>query len=80
MKKYVNDGTVKAFELWNPADLGYLAAYAGVELASGSITNAKGQTFTAGKLGQFKVGSGGTRSCSVRRSCSTRSNISKFNF
>ena len=26
MKKYVLDGTVPAFELWNPADLGYLAA------------------------------------------------------
>ena len=23
MKQYVNDGTVTAFELWNPADLGY---------------------------------------------------------
>ena len=29
MKKFVNDGTVKAFELWDPAKLGYLAAYAG---------------------------------------------------
>ena len=35
MKKYVSDGTVTQFELWNPADLGYLAAYAAVELASG---------------------------------------------
>ena len=32
MKKYVADGTVKEFELWDPADLGYLAAYAAVEL------------------------------------------------
>ena len=31
MKKYVADGTVKEFELWNPANLGYLAAYAAVE-------------------------------------------------
>ena len=28
MKKYVHDGTVKAFALWNPEDLGYLAGYA----------------------------------------------------
>lgn len=28
MRDYVNDGTVTAFALWNPADLGYLAAYA----------------------------------------------------
>jgi rhamnose transport system substrate-binding protein len=58
MKQYVADGTVKSFELWNPADLGYLAAYAGVELASKAITNAQGQAFTAGKLGKFTVGTG----------------------
>jgi rhamnose transport system substrate-binding protein len=58
MKQYVADGTVKSFELWNPADLGFLAAYAGVELASKAITNAQGQTFTAGKLGKFTVGTG----------------------
>ena len=28
MRKYVKDGTVKEFALWNPEDLGYLAAYA----------------------------------------------------
>src|SRR5665213_4110718 len=28
MKTYVLDGTVKAFELWNPSNLGYLAGYA----------------------------------------------------
>jgi rhamnose transport system substrate-binding protein len=60
MKKYVSDGTVKQFELWNPADLGYLAAYAAVELASGKITGASGQTFTAGKLGSYTVGTDDT--------------------
>jgi rhamnose transport system substrate-binding protein len=58
MKKYVADGTVKKFALWNPANLGYLAAYAAVELASHAITNAKGQSFKAGKLGKFTVGAG----------------------
>ena len=28
MREYVKDGTVTAFALWNPADLGYLAGYA----------------------------------------------------
>lgn len=60
MKKFVTDGTVKSFELWNPADLGYLAAYAAVEVASGKITGAQGQTFTAGKLGSFTVGADNT--------------------
>jgi rhamnose transport system substrate-binding protein len=56
LRKYVKDGTIDAFELWNPADLGYLAAYAAVNLASGAITAKPGQTFTAGKLGKYKVG------------------------
>jgi rhamnose transport system substrate-binding protein len=55
MKKFVKDGTVQAFELWDPAKLGYLAAYAGIELASKKFSAAPGQTFTAGKLGSFKV-------------------------
>ena len=57
MKKYVANGVAPAFELWNPADLGYLAAYAAVNYASKKITNAPGQSFTAGKLGKFTVGS-----------------------
>src|SRR5579883_3504120 len=27
LRQYVKDGTIKAFELWNPANLGYLAYY-----------------------------------------------------
>jgi rhamnose transport system substrate-binding protein len=56
LRKYVKDGTIDGFELWNPADLGYLAAYAAVNFASHAITNARGQTFKAGKLGKYKVG------------------------
>jgi rhamnose transport system substrate-binding protein len=56
MRAYIKDGTLKAFALWNPADLGYLAAYAGAALASGVISGNEGDTFTAGKLGQFTVG------------------------
>ena len=57
MKKFVKDGTVQAFELWDPAKLGYLAAYAGIELASKKFSATPGATFTAGKLGSFKVAS-----------------------
>jgi rhamnose transport system substrate-binding protein len=56
MKAYVASGVCPEFVLWNPANLGYLAAYAAVELASHKITNAAGQTFTAGKLGKYTVG------------------------
>jgi rhamnose transport system substrate-binding protein len=79
MKQYVSDGTVKAFELWNPADLGYLAAYAGVELASKAITADQGQKFTAGKLGSFTVGTGQSILLGPPYVFDS-SNITKFNF
>ena len=60
MRAYIKDGTCKAFALWNPADLGYLAAYAGAALASGIITGKEGDTFTAGKLGEYTVGANAT--------------------
>ena len=55
MKKYVHDGTVKAFALWNPEDLGYLAGYAVSALADGKIKGKVGETFKAGKLGTYKI-------------------------
>jgi len=79
LKKYVADGTVKAFELWNPANLGYLAAYAAVELASKKITNAAGQSFTAGKLGSFMVGADQTILLGPPF-VFNKSNINNFNF
>jgi rhamnose transport system substrate-binding protein len=79
MKKYVADGTVKQFVLWNPANLGYLAAYAAVELASGKITGTSGQTFTAGKLGGYTVGADNTVLLGPPTVFSS-SNISNFNF
>jgi len=79
MKKFVSDGTVKSFELWNPADLGYLAGYAAVELASGAITGSQGQTFTAGKLGSFTIGADNTVLLGPPFVFDA-SNISKFNF
>ncbi|NYJ03241.1 rhamnose transport system substrate-binding protein [Nocardioides thalensis] len=59
MREYVKDGTVTAFALWNPEDLGYLAAYAANALASGEITGEAGDTFEAGDLGDYEVGENG---------------------
>ena len=55
MREYVNDGTVKEFALWNPADLGYLAAYAAKSVITGEIKGNEGDKFTAGKLGEYTV-------------------------
>ncbi|HEV8653203.1 MAG TPA: rhamnose ABC transporter substrate-binding protein [Actinomycetes bacterium] len=59
MRKFVEDGTVQAFELWDPGKLGYLAAYAAAALASGQITGKEGESFKAGELDDYKVGKGG---------------------
>ncbi|MFD9882767.1 rhamnose ABC transporter substrate-binding protein [Streptomyces alboflavus] len=59
MRKYVTNGTVDAFELWDPARLGALAAHTAVALKSGRITGKEGETFKAGALGTFTVGEDG---------------------
>jgi len=60
MREYVEDGTVTSFALWNPADLGYLAAYATQALITGEITGEEGDSFEAGKLGEYEVGEDAT--------------------
>jgi rhamnose transport system substrate-binding protein len=79
MRAYVADGTVQAFELWNPAKLGELAAYAAVALASGQITGAEGQKFTAGGLGSFTIGAQGVVTLGTP-TVFDKSNIGQFNF
>jgi rhamnose transport system substrate-binding protein len=79
LKKFVTDGTIQSFELWNPANLGYLAGYAAVNLASKKITNSAGQSFTAGKLGNFTVGADNTVLLGPPF-VFNKANISQFNF
>jgi rhamnose transport system substrate-binding protein len=84
MKPYIKDGTVKAFELWNPNDLGYLAGYAAASLASGTASLTTDSKFTAGRLGSYTVlAPAGTTGPSVVLGPPTvfdSSNIDQFNF
>jgi rhamnose transport system substrate-binding protein len=84
MKPYVLNGTVSAFELWNPSDLGYLAGYAAANLASGSFELKEGATFTAGKLKTYTLlPASGTTGVSVVLGPPTvfdKSNVANFNF
>ena len=59
MRSFVKDGTVVEFALWDPAQLGYVAAFAGKALVDGDITGAEGDTFDAGELGEITVGADG---------------------
>jgi rhamnose transport system substrate-binding protein len=79
LKKFVDDGTIEGFELWDPAKLGYLAAYAAVNVASKKITGASGESFTAGKLGSYTVGANNTIILGPP-TVFTKANIDQFNF
>lgn len=59
MREFVKDGTVTEFALWDPAQLGYVAAYAGHALANGCLTGEVGETFLAGEMGAREIGEGG---------------------
>jgi rhamnose transport system substrate-binding protein len=55
MREYVKNGAAPQFALWNPADLGYLAVYAMHALATGAIKGEAGETFKAGRLGDYTI-------------------------
>lgn len=59
MREYVEDGVVEAFALWNPEDLGYLSAWTAHAIATGEIEGNEGDTFEAGRLGEYTVGTDG---------------------
>ena len=55
IKKYIKDGSVQDI-WWKPYDLGYLTFYAAQALAQCKLTGKEGETFKAGRLGDYKVG------------------------
>jgi rhamnose transport system substrate-binding protein len=79
MRPFVKDGTVTEFALWNPEDLGYLAAYAAKALVDGTITGKQGDTFTAGTLGKYTVGAD-SQVLLGKPFVFNKSNIDQFNF
>jgi rhamnose transport system substrate-binding protein len=82
MRKYIKDGTVQSFELWNPSDLGYLAGYAAASLASG-VALQSGSSFQSGSLHKTYTMQQGDGELSVVLGPPTvfdKTNIDKFNF
>jgi rhamnose transport system substrate-binding protein len=79
MRKFVKDGTVQGFELWDPGKLGYLAGYAAAALASGQISGKEGESFKAGTLGTRKVGAKGEVLLGPP-TVFTKDNIDQFDF
>lgn len=63
MADYIENGACPYMFLWNPIDVGYLAAYAATATSSGKITGVAGEKFDASRLGSFtivKANDGGT--------------------
>ena len=55
LRDYVKDGTIEGFALWDVESLGYLAAFTAKALVDGDIEGEPGDSFEAGKLGEFTV-------------------------
>lgn len=55
MAEYIENGSCPWMYLWNPIDVGGLAAYASLSLVKGEITGAAGDKFEAGSLGSYEV-------------------------
>ncbi len=79
MRKFLQDGTVGSIALWDPAQLGALATYAAVALASGQITGKQGEKFKAGELGEYTVGANGEVVLGPPLTF-TKDNVDKYNF
>ncbi|SDG60590.1 rhamnose transport system substrate-binding protein [Lentzea fradiae] len=79
MRKFVQDGTVKSFALWDPSKLGYLATYTAAALASGQITGAEGEKYQAGDLGEYTIGAKGEVVLGPP-TVFTKDNIDQFDF
>ena len=55
MVSYTMNGCSPEFALWSFVDLGYLTYYASYLLATGAITGAVGEEFTAGRMGNYTI-------------------------
>lgn len=79
MRQYIKNGTVEAFELWDPAALGALAARTAVAMVSGQITGKEGETFKAGDMGTYTIGEDGVISLG-KPTVFDGKNIDRFDF
>jgi rhamnose transport system substrate-binding protein len=66
MRAYTESGCAPQFALWSFVDLGYLTYYATYGIATGQIEAAEGQTFTAGRMGEYTIEADPTRDAGLR--------------
>jgi rhamnose transport system substrate-binding protein len=79
VKDFINKGDAKAFALWDPTELGYVATVAANQLAAGKITTQEGQIVDAGQHGKYTVGKDGEVNYN-KPLIFTKTNIGQYNF
>jgi rhamnose transport system substrate-binding protein len=55
MVSYTMNGCAPQFALWDFRDLGYLTTYVAYGLATGQLTGEEGESFTAGRMGDYTI-------------------------
>ena len=55
MVSYTMNGCAPQFALWDFRDLGYLTTYVAYGLATGQLTGEVGESFTAGRMGDYTI-------------------------
>ena len=80
MRRFIQNGTVKAFQLWSPYNEGLLASYFAVGVKAGTIANKPGTTFQVPGLGTATVGADDVINTQAELTTFDRSNIDSFHF
>ena len=66
MASFTLNGCAPEFALWSFVDLGYLTYHVAYQLATGAITAEEGQTFSAGRMGEYTIERDPTRDAGLR--------------
>ncbi|MBZ0287674.1 MAG: substrate-binding domain-containing protein [Anaerolineae bacterium] len=66
MQAYTENGCAPEFALWSFVDLGYLTYYVSYLLATGAIEGVEGETFVAGRMGEYTIEKDPTRDAGLR--------------
>jgi rhamnose transport system substrate-binding protein len=56
MRRFLKDGVIPNFLLWDPADIGYSVAHMAVGIENDEIELGEGNTYEAGRLGEMTFG------------------------
>jgi rhamnose transport system substrate-binding protein len=80
MRRFIENGTVEAFQLWSPYNQGLLAANFAVGVKNGTIKNEAGTVFEVPGLGKVTVEKDSVIKTQADLTTFDKTNIADFNF